>query len=759
MKPSDRLSICVVALVALPWVSLAGMRFVSTNGNDVTGDGMDWGTAWASVTNAVIKATAGDTIVVSNGTYGLAQTVRIDKDLTLRGFSGNPRDTIVDAGNRVIGAAGSACFYVISNTVLIEALTIQNSQNYGVYLAGTGTVRNCILNRHRAGYGAGIVMDRGGLVENSLICSNQGLYVAAVNINYSGTLRNCLVVDNENTWDSWQGAGVCTSYGGLIESCTITRNVAQNCGGLFHVYNAAVVANSILYNNRGAQAANYVGVAGNAIFSNACVYPNQTGSGNTGADPQFADFSGGNFRLLPSSPCVNTGASADWMASATDLDGHARTNGVSVDMGCYELPVGVLGAGFSSTNPAAIRPGQIVFNGGVVGTNTSNVSYYWDYDNDGTVDASGVGRSTTTGSYASAGVYSVALTVSNGLDEADTLVRSNYVQIAPAITYAALSTNTPAYPYDSWGTAASNVQDAVNAAVDGCQVLVGPGRYVLTNNVLVNKRITLRSYEGKRSTLLDGNGVVRGLYLDHPNAIVDGFTITNCYVPGGLTAAGVHIFLGGTLTNCTIVNCRAGGNTAPGGFRIDNIYGTVSHCVVEKNTAGNYAPSAGLLYHGTLRNSVIANNSNHPPYAVAIGTDRNPLIESCTIAGNSVSGTGAGTVGGVRSGIYGLRIYNTIIRQNYVAGVETNWLFSAPFTALNLATFPAVGVDCVTADPLFKDPVTFELKPDSPCLNAGTNMPWMTGALDIQGNPRVLAGKPDIGAYEVDIRGTVFLLL
>ena len=32
----------------------------------------------------------------------------------------------------------------------------------------------------------------------------------------------------------------------------------------------------------------------------------------------------GNYRLKPSSPCINAGTNQLWMAAATDLDGNAR---------------------------------------------------------------------------------------------------------------------------------------------------------------------------------------------------------------------------------------------------------------------------------------------------------------------------------------------------------------------------------------------------------------------------------------------------
>ena len=39
------------------------------------------------------------------------------------------------------------------------------------------------------------------------------------------------------------------------------------------------------------------------------------------------------------------------------------------------------------------------------------------------------------------------------------------------------------------------------------------------------------------------------------------------------------------------------------------------------------------------------------------------------------------------------------------------------------------------------------LQPNSPCINAGDNS-YVTGATDLDGNPRISGGTVDIGAYE-----------
>jgi len=89
--------------------------------------------------------------------------------------------------------------------------------------------------------------------------------------------------------------------------------------------------------------------------------------------------------------------------------------------------------------------------------------------------------------------------------------------VSEALTHHVDAASTNAQPpYLSWSTAASNIQDAVDAAADGDVVLVTNGTYgaggtvtpggALTNRIMVNKPITVRSVEGPTNTFIVGAG-------------------------------------------------------------------------------------------------------------------------------------------------------------------------------------------------------------------------------------------------------------
>ncbi len=346
--------------------------------------------------------------------------------------------------------------------------------------------------------------------------------------------------------------------------------------------------------------------------------------------------------------------------------------------------------------------------------------------------------------------------------------------------YVDLNCASPAPPYTGWSTAATNIQDAVDASSDGDLVLVTNGVYATggrmwfdsgTNRVTLTNAVTLQSVNGPEVTLIVGNQVAgTGSILTNTarcvgmgnNAVLSGFTLTNGEAGSGNypTGGGVANIVSGasTVTNCvlisnlsptsyysgggadrvTLINCKLIGNHA--GYGGGASACGLINCIVVSNTASD---SGGGLYLCNANQCLVVSNSSAQG-----GGGYGGSYYSSTIAANSATTDGGGVYGG--SGAW---LYNSIAYSN-----------SAPIGPdLSLAkmeycctTPPVFDTSNITNPPAFINPAIgdFRLQSNSPCINAGNNS-FVTNSIDLDGNPRIVGGSVDMGAYEYQTPGSM----
>ena len=335
-----------------------------------------------------------------------------------------------------------------------------------------------------------------------------------------------------------------------------------------------------------------------------------------------------------------------------------------------------------------------------------------------------------------------------------------------ALRYVDINSANPAPPFTNWATAATNIQDAVDAAVAGDQIVVTNGIYATgartvdgytTNRVAVDKPLSLRSINGPQFTTINGGGSVRCVYLTN-GASLSGFTLTNGSAPigGGLWCESTNA----VVYNCVIARNSAYYGTGGGAYR-----GTLNNCTLSYNSADGPIRGAGGDASGggasecTLNNCVLSGNSAWGAYIGWGGGASGCILNNCTLTGNYARGDLFPDINGEGGGAAGCTLNNCMVYCNNAG----QW--GAPncssCTLNYCCTTPdAGGVGNITNAPLFVDQAwpwaNLRLQSNSPCINAGLNALAPAGP-DLAGFPRIKGGTVDMGAYEFPVLHYVVL--
>jgi parallel beta-helix repeat protein/predicted outer membrane repeat protein len=219
--------------------------------------------------------------------------------------------------------------------------------------------------------------------------------------------------------------------------------------------------------------------------------------------------------------------------------------------------------------------------------------------------------------------------------------------------------------------------------------------------------------------------------------------VTNCLFSGNWAwdhGGGAYVKEG----TAAFDSCTFSGNTAVDGAGIGCLSSVVSvvGCQIVDNWA--HADGAGVRVKesdAVLRNCLIARNRSFG-YGGGVnvkGATGRLSIENCTVVGNRTRLAGGGvaaTEGGAATNA------NTILWGN-----APDQASSGVASHHSCVQGGASGTGNLTNAPSMT-PVLCRLLAGSPCIDSGTNAPWMSSSTDIDDEPRIRGTQVDIGADE-----------
>jgi len=534
----------------------------------------------------------------------------------------------------------------------------------GVCCSGSPIITHCLISNNSADWEGGAIYYGGGgtaLIENCVIAGNRGFEGGGVCITGGKmTIGHCTIANNQPTgiWSEFGGCEVSISHSIVWHNATKWRPEIGISIAPFLPFFVKVSYNNI----EGGQ------VAVPLLPEDECYL--EWGPNNISEYPLFADANQEDFHLTTLSPCIEAGDPCLFLAvGEVDIDSQPRVNGDRPDIGAYE---------FAFVDPfIGVSSPKLTFYSEQGGPNPRTQALLVRNLGGGTMKwmaeencvwlevSPQQGESSGQASELKVNVNSILL--NRGIHTCEILVHSEQAaNISKTIAVELRNRGTLQVPADY-----AQIQAAIDAAVDGEEIVLAPGTYTGYGNMDIDfrgKAITLRSIAPDDAaivarTVVDCQGCYRAFFFhsqEGPESVLRGITITGGmgrnerFGPGTSRRCGGGIYC--VNSSPTIIQCRIVGNNATerlssgllgvgGGIACQAMSKPlISQCLISNNSAGEFGGGLVCRNSGPTISYCRFMGNDCGNEGAGIYSNGGLQIESCEITGNFAGGNGGGVL-------------------------------------------------------------------------------------------------------------------
>jgi len=315
----------------------------------------------ATIRNAIIVSSNGDTIIVRPGTYqenitflGKSVTVRSEKGPGLTVIDGGQLRSVVTFSNDEdeesvldgftltngdsLEGGGIHCYY--ASPTIVNNIISGNTwyEGGGIFCYGSSPViKNNLIIGNTAKYGGGIYSywSSPTITDNIITGNSVNMYGGGIQCAGDGSPN--MTGNTISMNHAWRGGGLyCGTPTTIIINNTITGNTASSQGGGIYCGGDFPIANTIFWDNSAPTSPEIFISSGYPAFTYCDIKGGWPGTGNIDVDPLFADSANGDFHLTFPSSCRNAGDNSA-ITFQYDCEGDPRIAQGTVDIGADEF--------------------------------------------------------------------------------------------------------------------------------------------------------------------------------------------------------------------------------------------------------------------------------------------------------------------------------------------------------------------------------------------------------------------------------------